>query len=90
MFLTRMGLNAKFIITGDITQIDLPRRSNSGLIFAMKLLQDIKSISIIRFNTNDIVRHRLVREIVDAYQNYYDELAEKKEENIDNKKNSEN
>ncbi len=89
MFLTRMGLNAKFIITGDITQIDLPRRSNSGLIFAMKLLQNIKSISIVQFNTNDIVRHRLVRDIVDAYQNYYDELADKKEENRSDKENSE-
>lgn len=78
MFLTRMGLNAKFIVTGDITQIDLPRRSNSGLIFAMNLLKDIKSISIVRFNTNDIVRHRLVREIVDAYQKYNDEQAEEK------------
>lgn len=73
MFLTRMGLNAKFIITGDVTQIDLPRRSNSGLIFAMKLLRNIESISIVEFNTNDIVRHRLVRAIVDAYQRYYDE-----------------
>lgn len=76
MFLTRMGLNAKFIITGDVTQIDLPRRSNSGLIFAMKLLQNIESISVVQFNTNDIVRHRLVREIVDAYQKYYDDKAE--------------
>jgi phosphate starvation-inducible PhoH-like protein len=79
MFLTRMGLNAKFIITGDVTQIDLPRRSNSGLIFAMKLLQNIESISVVQFNTNDIVRHRLVRDIVDAYQNYYEKQAEEKE-----------
>lgn len=79
MFLTRMGLNAKFIITGDVTQIDLPRRSNSGLIFAMKLLQNIESISVVQFNTNDIVRHRLVREIVDAYQKYYDDKAEAEE-----------
>lgn len=79
MFLTRMGLNAKFIITGDVTQIDLPRRSNSGLIFAMKLLQNIESISVVQFNTNDIVRHRLVREIVDAYQKYYEEKAEAEE-----------
>lgn len=84
MFLTRMGLNAKFIITGDVTQIDLPRRSNSGLIFAMKLLQNIESISVVQFNTNDIVRHRLVREIVDAYQKYYDDKAEAEAE--ENKK----
>jgi phosphate starvation-inducible protein PhoH and related proteins len=86
MFLTRMGLNAKFIITGDITQIDLPRRSNSGLIFAMKLLQNIESISVVQFNTNDIVRHRLVRDIVDAYQKYYEEKAEMEEKADNNKK----
>jgi len=79
MFLTRMGLNAKFIVTGDVTQIDLPRRSNSGLIFAMKLLKNIESISVVQFNTNDIVRHRLVRDIVDAYSKYYEEQAEEKE-----------
>lgn len=67
MFLTRMGLNAKFIVTGDVTQIDLPKRSNSGLLHAMKILAKIKSISIIEFNKKDIVRHKLVREIVDAY-----------------------
>ncbi len=73
MFLTRMGLNAKFIITGDVTQIDLPRRSNSGLIFAMRLLNKIESISIVEFNKNDIVRHRLVRDIVEAYERYYED-----------------
>lgn len=77
MFLTRMGLNAKFIITGDVTQIDLPRRSNSGLIFAMRLLNKIESISIVEFNKNDIVRHRLVRDIVEAYERYYDEQEDK-------------
>jgi phosphate starvation-inducible protein PhoH and related proteins len=86
MFLTRMGLNAKFIVTGDVTQIDLPRRSNSGLIFAMKLLQNIESISVVQFNTNDIVRHRLVRDIVDAYQKYYEEKAEMEEKADNNKK----
>ncbi len=79
MFLTRMGLNAKFIITGDVTQIDLPRRSNSGLIFAMRLLKKIDGISTVQFNRNDIVRHRLVRDIVDAYENYYEEQAEKEQ-----------
>ncbi|MBK6282828.1 MAG: PhoH family protein [Draconibacterium sp.] len=68
MFLTRMGLNAKFIITGDITQIDLPRKSHSGLIHALKILNKIKSISVIEFDKKDIVRHRLVRDIVDAYE----------------------
>jgi phosphate starvation-inducible protein PhoH and related proteins len=68
MFLTRMGLNAKFVVTGDITQIDLPKRSNSGLLHAMKILGKIKSISVIQFNKKDIVRHKLVRDIVDAYE----------------------
>ncbi len=73
MFLTRMGLNTKFIVTGDVTQIDLPRRSNSGLLFALKILNNIESISVVKFNTSDIVRHRLVREIVDAYSRHAEE-----------------
>lgn len=67
MFLTRMGLNAKFVVTGDVTQIDLPKRSNSGLLHAMRILGKIKSISIIQFDQKDIVRHKLVRDIVSAY-----------------------
>lgn len=77
MFLTRMGLNAKFIITGDITQIDLPRKSQSGLIQALSILKGIESISTIYFDKKDIVRHRLVRDIVDAY----DKFDEEKEHN---------
>ncbi len=68
MFLTRMGLNAKFVITGDVTQIDLPKKSNSGLLHAMKILSEIKSISIVKFDKRDILRHRLVRDIVEAYE----------------------
>lgn len=79
MFLTRMGLNAKFIITGDVTQIDLPKRSNSGLLHAMSILKKIKSISIIHFDKNDIVRHRLVREIVEAYEKHFEEKEQAKE-----------
>jgi phosphate starvation-inducible PhoH-like protein len=74
MFLTRMGLNAKFIITGDVTQIDLPRRSQSGLIQALSILKGIKSISTILFDKKDIVRHRLVRDIVDAYEKHSEDL----------------
>ena len=73
MFLTRMGLNAKFIITGDVTQIDLPRKSQSGLLHALKILKKIKSISIIQFDKSDIVRHTLVRDIVEAYEKYSEE-----------------
>lgn len=68
MFLTRMGKNAKFIVTGDITQIDLPERQQSGLLKALGLLKEIKGISIIVFDKGDIIRHRLVRHIVNAYE----------------------
>ncbi len=67
MFLTRMGADAKFVVTGDITQIDLPKAQNSGLIHAMKILTDIKGIEHIEFDVNDIVRHKLVQDIVEAY-----------------------
>ncbi|MBO7496989.1 MAG: PhoH family protein [Salinivirgaceae bacterium] len=67
MFLTRMGMNSKFIITGDITQIDLPRTQDSGLIQAARLLRDIEGISFVELNDSDIVRHRLVKEIVRAF-----------------------
>lgn len=68
MFLTRMGKNAKFIVTGDITQIDLPERQQSGLLKALELLKNIKGISVIEFDKGDIIRHRLVRHIVSAYE----------------------
>jgi len=68
MFLTRMGKNAKFIVTGDITQIDLPESQQSGLLKALGLLSDIKGIAIIEFDKGDIIRHRLVRHIVGAYE----------------------
>ncbi|WP_423128561.1 PhoH family protein [Gaoshiqia sp. Z1-71] len=90
MFLTRMGMNAKFIITGDETQIDLPSVSQSGLIQAKKILRDIKDISFVQFNSNDIVRHRLVREIVDAYDKYHQMQLAKKEEKKQTDKNNEN
>ena len=69
MFLTRMGPSARFIVTGDDTQVDLPRREDSGLIQAMRILDGIKGISIIRFDDRDIIRHRLVKSIVKAYNN---------------------
>lgn len=74
MFLTRMGLNTKMIITGDITQIDLPPQQKSGLVDALATLKDIRGIAAIEFDKNDIVRHYLVQSIVDAY-----ERQEKKE-----------
>ncbi len=69
MFLTRMGENSQFIVTGDITQIDLPHKQNSGLVQSHKLLQKIKGISFINFDAKDIIRHDLVKHIVNAYEN---------------------
>lgn len=69
MFLTRMGEQSKFIITGDITQIDLPKKRNSGLIHSLRILKEIDGIAIIEFGATDIVRHRLVKKVVDAYEN---------------------
>ena len=68
MFLTRMGLNAKMIVTGDITQIDLPIQQKSGLIDALDVLKNIKGIAKIEFDVKDIVRHKLVQRIVEAYE----------------------
>ena len=70
MFLTRMGMNTKMIITGDMTQIDLPSSQTSGLIQAMKILKGVKGISFIELNKKDIVRHKLVTRIVEAYEKY--------------------
>lgn len=70
MFLTRMGKNAKFIVTGDITQIDLNHKQQSGLYIAAQILKDIDGIGIIEFNELDIVRHQLVKDIVKAYEKF--------------------
>ena len=69
MFLTRMGEYAKFIITGDITQIDLPGKQQSGLVQAMRILKGVKRIEQVNFTVKDIVRHQLVKDIVEAYDN---------------------
>ncbi len=68
MFLTRLGMNAKMIITGDVTQIDLPLSQQSGLIHAMNILKNVEGIAKIEFNKKDIVRHKLVQRIVEAYE----------------------
>jgi len=67
MFLTRMGANAKFIITGDPTQIDLPTRQNSGLLQALRLLKKVEGISIIELDSSDVIRHKLVKLIIEKY-----------------------
>ena len=68
MFLTRMGRNAKFIVTGDLTQVDLPRSSDSGLCMAIDRLSSVEGIGIIKFGKGDIIRHPLVKQIVDAFK----------------------
>ena len=70
MFLTRMGRNARFIVTGDVTQIDLPRKSDSGLVRTMEILRGVDGIGIVEFDKRDIVRHQLVKYIVDAFDKY--------------------
>lgn len=71
MFLTRMGRSAKFVITGDITQIDLPKNQPSGLPQAMEVLKDVKGIDFIYLDEKDVVRHKLVTDIVNAYKRFY-------------------
>ena len=67
MFLTRMGPISKVVVTGDLTQVDLPARIESGLAPALNLLKNVKGIGIVKLNENDVVRHRLVKEIIRAY-----------------------
>lgn len=73
MFLTRMGKNAKFIVTGDLTQVDLPHKIKSGLGHAISLLADVKGIGVVNFDGSDIIRHQLVQDIVRAYEMGEDE-----------------
>ncbi|MFI5219166.1 MAG: PhoH family protein [Bacteroidia bacterium] len=76
MFLTRMGPSAKFIVTGDITQIDLPQRQPSGLLEAIKLLKKIPGIDFVYLDAGDVVRHRIVKEIIHAYGKKYNKQKE--------------
>ena len=80
MFLTRMGTNTKMIITGDLTQIDLPQNSNSGLMHALRILDGVKGIGFVRLGKKDIVRHKLVTRIVEAYEAYEKENRNTKKE----------
>lgn len=79
MFLTRLGHNAKMIVTGDVTQIDLPRSTASGLIQALRILKGVEGIAQIEFGKKDIIRHPLVQRIVDAYEKYDNEENTKEE-----------
>ena len=68
MFLTRMGMSTKMIVTGDLTQVDLPRNTRSGLADALRVLQGVKGIGFVQMDERDIVRHKLVTRIVEAYR----------------------
>ena len=71
MFLTRLGFNSKAVITGDITQIDLPDSKKSGLIEAQRVLREVEDIAIVTFTEKDVVRHKIVQDIIKAYERYY-------------------
>lgn len=87
MFLTRMGMNTKMIVTGDMTQIDLPTSQTSGLVQAIRILKGVKGISFIELNKKDIVRHKLVTRIVEAYEKFDEKVkAERIEKNSLEKK----
>ena len=79
MFLTRMGTNTKMIITGDLTQIDLPQHQNSGLLHAQRILNGVPGIGFVTLNKKDIVRHKLVTRIVEAYEKHEKQMTDKNE-----------
>jgi len=79
MFLTRLGMNSKMVVTGDVTQIDLPRSTRSGLLNALRILRDVRGIGVIEYEKKDIVRHPLVQRIVEAYENVSEEENDKEE-----------
>lgn len=85
MFLTRLGYGSKAIVTGDMSQTDLPRGQKSGLAIASSILQDIPEIGIFSFTSRDVVRHPLVRKIIDAYEKYDKGIAAKKEKEREQK-----
>ena len=70
MFLTRLGMNAKMVVTGDVTQIDLPHKTQSGLVQALRVLKDVPGVGLVEFGKKDIVRHHLVQRIVEAYEKH--------------------
>ena len=76
MFLTRLGMNSKMVVTGDVTQIDLPRSTRSGLLSALRILRNVRGIGVIEYEKKDIVRHPLVQRIVDAYEQHKEEEQE--------------
>lgn len=88
MFLTRLGMNAKMVITGDVTQIDLPRHTQSGLLQALRILRGVKGIGVIEYEKKDIVRHPLVQRIVDAYEAREQKVDDEFEAKLNNNDNN--
>lgn len=80
MFLTRMGFESKVVVTGDITQIDLPRGRKSGLVEAAKVLKNVEGIDFCHLKDTDVVRHELVKRIINAYDRFYKKYPEELEE----------
>jgi len=80
MFLTRMGQTAQFIITGDMSQVDLPSKQKSGLKYALDALKDVNGIGVVRLNQNDVIRHPLVKKIIDAFA-----IKEEQEKNLEDR-----
>ncbi|MBQ8613873.1 MAG: PhoH family protein, partial [Ruminiclostridium sp.] len=80
MFLTRLGFNSKMVITGDVTQIDLPDSKHSGLVEATRILKNVDDIAVVRFSEKDVVRHKLVQDIVKAYERYNEQNKNNNEE----------
>jgi phosphate starvation-inducible protein PhoH and related proteins len=80
MFLTRLGPNSRAIVTGDVTQIDLPTKQSSGLVQIQEVLRGVEGISFVYFDRNDVVRHRLVKDIIDAYEKYHNGGMQQPEE----------
>ncbi len=80
MFLTRMGMNSKIVVTGDMSQIDLPPHQRSGLVAALQILKEVKGISKVEFDVKDIVRHKLVQRIVEAYDAHEEKIKKQKSE----------
>ena len=83
MFLTRMGMTAKFVVTGDMSQVDLPRKQRSGLAYALDALQDVEGIKIIRLGQSDVIRHSLVKRVIEAFEKA--EAKEKEEKSNESK-----
>ena len=81
MFLTRLGFGSKIVVTGDVTQIDLPEGHRSGLIEAAKIIKDVEGVSVHRLSDKDIVRHALVQKIILAYDKYEQQRKEKLQKN---------